>query len=125
MQPRSRCHPGSRSGRMAVIPSRLVPAIVALSVVSVPAGCLGPKAVQQTRSRYNEVIQATNNEELLLNLVRLRYSESPGFLPVTGLTAQFELNAGGLYRNGPERGALDAYGQGSLNYADRPTISFA
>jgi hypothetical protein len=108
-----------------VTPSRSFRAAASLAGCLALAGCLGPKAVQQTRARYNDVIQTTNNEELLLNLVRLRYAESPGFLPVTSLTAQFELSAGGLYRNGPERGALDNYGQGSLGFSDRPTISFA
>src|SRR5262245_27974183 len=46
---------------------------LACAAVLACCGCLGPRAVQCTRARYNEVIQNTNNEELLLNLVRLRY----------------------------------------------------
>jgi hypothetical protein len=88
-------------------------------------GCLGPKAVHFTRSRSNDVIQVSNNEELLLNLVRLRYLESPGFLPVSGLTAQFEADAGVLGRGGMDRGGPSNYGEGTLNFADRPTITFA
>jgi hypothetical protein len=88
-------------------------------------GCLGPQAVHFTRSRYNEVIQASNNEELLLNLVRLRYLENPGFLPVSGLTAQFEVDAGAIGRGGIDRGGASNYGQGTLSFADRPTITFA
>ena len=57
-------------------------------------GCFGPTAIRQTRDRYNEAIRQTNDEELLLNLVRLRYNEHPSFLPVTGLNSQFELSAG-------------------------------
>ena len=88
-------------------------------------GCLGPQAVHFTRSRYNEVIQASNNEELLLNLVRLRYLENPGFLPVSGLTAQFEVDAGAIGRGGIDRGGASNYGEGTLSFADRPTITFA
>lgn len=100
-------------------------AAVAGAVLSL-CGCLGPKAIQCTRSRYNEVIQTTNNEELLLNLVRLRYLENPGFLPVTALTTQFELDAGANYRNGYDRGPrYSNYADGTLSFADRPTISFA
>jgi len=88
-------------------------------------GCLGPQAVHYTRSRYNEVIQTSNKEELLLNLVRLRYLEDPGFLPVTGLTAQFEVNAGALGRGGTDRGGASHYGEANMSFADRPTITFA
>jgi hypothetical protein len=89
------------------------------------AGCFGPQAVQCTRARYNEVIQTTSNEELLLNLVRLRYLENPGFLPVTGLTAQFELNAIASGRGGIDRGGTTNYGNGELGFSDRPTVTFA
>ena len=88
-------------------------------------GCLGPESIRQTRQRYNEVIQKTNHEELLLNLVRLRYNEHPSFLPVTGLNAQFEYSASAMYRGGPERGATDNFGTGQLGFADRPTLTFA
>jgi hypothetical protein len=88
-------------------------------------GCLGPQAVHYSRSRYNEVIQTSNKEELLLNLVRLRYLEDPGFLPVTGLTAQFEVDAGALGRGGTDRGGASHYGEANMSFADRPTITFA
>jgi hypothetical protein len=105
---------------------RLVLAVLCGVAVTALGGCLGPFAVYHTRARYNEVIQCTNNEELLLNLVRLRYLENPGFLPVTGLTAQFEGSLGATYRNGVDRGPLYSnYGEGQLGFADRPTLSFA
>src|SRR5262249_42413815 len=81
--------------------------------------------VKHTRAKYNEVIQTTNNEELLLNLVRLRYAENLQFLPVTGLNAQFELGAESGFRAGLERSGRDAWGEGRLDFADRPTITFA
>ena len=87
-------------------------------------GCFGPTTVRQTRDRYNEAIRQTNNEELLLNLVRLRYNEHPSFLPITGLNAQFSLSAGAQYRGGPERGAVDSFTDGTLGYSDRPTLTF-
>ncbi len=100
-------------------------AVALLSVAAAQCGCLGPSAVRETRSRYNEAIQATNNEELLLNLVRLRYNEPPGFLPITGLNAQFELTAGPQFADGLDRGGRTNLGTGTLGFADRPTLSFA
>jgi hypothetical protein len=98
---------------------------IALLLAFASGGCLGPDSIRQTRQRYNEVIQKTNQEELLLNLVRLRYNEHPSFLPVTGLNAQFEYSASAMYRGGPERGGLDNFGTGQLGFADRPTLTFA
>ncbi len=43
------------------------------------------------RSAYNVEIQKTNAEEMLLNLVRLRYYDSPFFLEVSSITSQFTL----------------------------------
>jgi len=41
------------------------------------------------RMSYNESLQATNNEQMLLNLVRLRYLDTPFFLDVGNVTTQF------------------------------------
>jgi hypothetical protein len=88
-------------------------------------GCFGPTTIRQTRDRYNEAIRQTNDEELLLNLVRLRYNEHPSFLPVTGLNSQFELSAGADGRGGLDRGGRSNYGTGTVGFADRPTLTFA
>ena len=41
-------------------------------------GCtLGPKEINRGRQQYNEAVQKSFREELLLNLVRLRYRETP------------------------------------------------
>src|SRR6266487_2821241 len=56
------------------------------------AGCttLGPDALDQTRLHYNEVIKRTTEEQLLLNIVRLRYTDTPSSLAVSAIAAQFE-----------------------------------
>ncbi len=55
------------------------------------SGCLGPKAVRYTRMRYNEVVRDTNDEQLLINIVRLRYADSPVFIDLPNITSQFEV----------------------------------
>jgi hypothetical protein len=56
------------------------------------AGCAsyGPDALNQTRLHYNEVVKATTEEQLLLNIVRLRYTDTPSSLAVSAIAAQFE-----------------------------------
>ena len=44
------------------------------------------------RTSYNMAAQNTTNQELLLNLVRLRYSDTPYFLELNGITTQFNFS---------------------------------
>src|SRR6266853_73837 len=58
------------------------------------SGCAsyGPNALQQTRLLYNEAVKTTTEEQLLLNIVRLRYTDTPSSLAVSTIAAQHELN---------------------------------
>ena len=48
------------------------------------AGCsFGPRALENTRLRYNEAVKTTTEEQLLLNIVRLRYTDNPSSLAVS------------------------------------------
>src|SRR5262245_25549869 len=56
------------------------------------AGCsLGASSVDRTRLPYNHAVKTTSEEQLLLNIVRLRYSDNPSSIAVTNIAAQFEL----------------------------------
>src|SRR4051812_37292342 len=59
--------------------------VVLLPVCGVLGGCIGPKAVRSTRLRYNEVMRDTNDQQLLLNIVRLRYADSPVFIDLPSI----------------------------------------
>jgi hypothetical protein len=42
------------------------------------AGCtIGPRALETHRLPYNEAVKKTTEEQLLLNIVRLRYTDTP------------------------------------------------
>ena len=47
------------------------------------SGCsvIGPRSLKQTRQQYNETVKVTSEEELLLNIVRLRYVDTPSSMP--------------------------------------------
>ncbi len=105
-------------------PIKLV--VVLLSALVSASGCLGPKAVSYTRMRYNEVMRTTNDEQLLLNIVRLRYADSPIFIDLPNITSQFEVAGRGSYFGGygnetPGRASL---GFGELTLRDTPTLSY-
>lgn len=94
-------------------------------------GCvLGPTALDVSRVRYNQAIQRTTSEQLLLNLVRLQYRESPLFLGVGSVSAQFQFkesaSLSGTIREGPNPINPDQLViGGQLGYEERPTITFA
>lgn len=96
-------------------------------------GCaLGPAALRATRMPYNEVIQRTTREQLLLNLVRLQYREAPLFLEVGNIAAQFTFTESGsisgtLNENvGLEPSNPDVLQLGGgIGLEERPTITFA
>ena len=101
-------------------------AIVLLALWSGVSGCMGPNAVRYTRLRYNEVIRDTNDQQLLLNIVRLRYADSPVFIDLPNITSQFEVAGRGNYLGGygnqaPGRASL---GFGELSLRDSPTLSY-
>jgi hypothetical protein len=89
-------------------------------------GCLGPQAVRQTRLRYNEVYRSTNDEQLLMNVVRLRYADSPVFIDLPNITGQFEVNGQGNYTggNGNQFPGRTHLGFGQLGLRDTPTLSY-
>jgi len=61
---------------------------------AVLTGCssFGPSALQQSRLQYNEVVKTTTEQQLLLNIVRLRYTDTPSSLAVSAIAAQFEVS---------------------------------
>ena len=87
------------------------------------SGCLGPKAVRYTRMRYNEVVRDTNDEQLLMNIVRLRYADSPVFIDLPNITSQFEVAGQGNYLGGygNQEAGRTSLGFGELSLRDTPT----
>ena len=79
------------------------------------------------RTSYNVAAQNTTNQELLLNLVRLRYSDTPFFLELNGITTQFnfstkitpKVNIPGFNEDNPASIA------GELGWSNQPTIQYS
>ncbi|HEC15297.1 MAG TPA: hypothetical protein ENI99_01785 [Sedimenticola sp.] len=100
--------------------------IVLLAFVALLGGCakLGPAMMKAGRGAYNITIQATNDEQLLLNLVRLRYRDTPMFLEVSSVNTRFTLNSS-LSASGSFPEGSDTYGiGGQLGYSDQPTVTY-
>jgi hypothetical protein len=105
---------------------RTAACVLTLSVLTAGCSYYGPDAVRMTRPEYNTVIQQTNEQELLLNLVRLKYRETPYFLNVEKVASSLEFSRG-LSANAmwPEGAAKSLGLAGSVGFAERPTLFYA
>lgn len=102
-----------------------------LSLASLLAACagLGSNAIRGGRGLYNSAIVATNNEQILETIVRMRYLEPGGMLAVSSVTANMRVqaNVGAQFGIGPESyfsGNLVPLSAGAL-YEENPTITYA
>ena len=91
------------------------------------AGCsAGHLTVRTDRANYSHAIQRSSNEQLLLNLVRLRYSELLSFVVVNSISAQFKYGiGGGLDTELLEGGPNILMPHGVMAYAEQPTITYS
>lgn len=85
---------------------------------------VGPQSMKYGRGQYNDVVQRTDGEQLLLNLVRLRYRDPPLFLEVTSIATSLSLELGtGVSGNVGDVKTVTP--TGSVVYTERPTITYA
>jgi hypothetical protein len=109
--------------------------LVALSV-SGAIGCrhFGPRSILDDRIPYTEAIATSWKEQTLLNIVKLRYVDTPFFVDVPQITSGYTLQRVATANAGifPPVSNLASFAQQlglTLNfqgaYQDRPTISYA
>ena len=115
-----------RSRRCAAIERMLFRWCVAICSLlpMMVCGCVGPKAIQIARPKYDEAVRVSTKESWLRNLVRLRYAEPIGLLTVSGITTQFSLDGSAEFDGGRSLGNPLAIGTGGLGLSEKPTISF-
>jgi hypothetical protein len=102
----------------------LLPALLLLLLAG---GCAGPYVLRHSRPKYAEAVQVTRNEQLLLNLVRLRYRDTPSFLELTSLATQFSFDetfgiTGSIKENSSNFNVLGL--NAGLDVSERPTASY-
>ena len=114
-------------GESCLASARSVRTVSAVGVLAlIASSCatgLGPQAVRSERPDYNQQIVRSVDAEMLLNLVRLRYNDTPLFLELGSVVATYgydaSLNAAGTI---PGSGSTATLGT-ALAYAEHPTIT--
>jgi hypothetical protein len=104
------------------------PLAAALAVALLLSGCtyVGPSSVKATRIEYNTAIQQTNDQELLLNLVRLRYRDTLYFLNVERIASSLEITSTMAATAELPGGAANTYtlGEASYSFMENPTVFY-
>ncbi|WFB35041.1 hypothetical protein P3T73_12810 [Kiritimatiellota bacterium B12222] len=92
-------------------------------------GCasIPQEAYRGTANGYNVAMQKVGEEQLLLNIVRLRYRDAPFFFETSSITSQLDLSSnvgiGGAFPlSGDAPNVLN--GNAGVSFAERPTISY-
>ncbi len=108
--------------------------IALVSLTLALTGCqIGPHAMKMGHPEYASAVGAVMDQQLLLNLVRLRYRATPVWLEISSISTQFEASAsadisGTLNEDVSLGGAEnpDALSLGAgIAYSERPTISYS
>jgi hypothetical protein len=100
-----------------------------LFLLAVGCASRGPGRIPNDRFDYNQAIARSANEQMLLNLVRLRYTEVPHFLTVNSVLTQYvytgSVNTGGAFGASAGEPLWSAGAGASARYIERPTITYS
>lgn len=93
------------------------------------SGCasLGPDKVVRDRFDYTAALSESWKDQMLLNMVKLRYGDTPIFLDVASVINSYEMSGsaslGGDWSFRPSHAAGGSFGATGF-YANRPTITY-
>lgn len=108
----------------------LLPPLLALLVA---CASIGAGSVNRDRLDYAEALASSWKEQMLLNIVKLRYADTPMFLDVSSVISSYQLQSqvslAGTVSSGLTPNLPDTWGRGATVgatgfYTDRPTISY-
>ena len=84
---------------------------------------IGPDSVQDSRGEFNSVIAETNDQQLLLNLIKRRYGDSISVLEVSSVSTSVEWQRGGSVALTIFDDTTAGIG-GAARYTEKPTITY-
>src|SRR5688500_2807578 len=114
---------------MTRIPSRSR-SIVVVSALWLLTGCggIGPRTIVHDRFDYTETLSASWKQQMLANMVKLRYGDTPVFLDVASVINQYSIETQVDLRlswMNPQITTGDSQSTGAAaRYIDRPTITY-
>jgi len=109
-------------------PKCLVKLAILMCIALTLSACssTGYRNITTDRFNYNEAIKRSHDQQMLLNIVRLRYLEMPDFLTVSSIITSYNYE-GSVGLSGSISGPAQSQGlsaNGDMIYAERPTITY-
>ena len=111
--------------QLNVVLRRLLPVAAAVALSACQG--IGPTRLPRDNLDYARALSEARDSQTLLNIVSMRYGETPSFLAVGQVISSYTLESGaevGLNVYPNELSTHEATALGRLNYSDRPTITF-
>lgn len=102
--------------------------ILFFSLLLISCSQFGPDFMKAGRNEYNKVLAQTDDEEILLNLIRLRYADNPTFLKVSSVSTAFNWKEGFGINGSIFDGATTSNNigvRGNTEYIEKPTITYS
>ncbi len=88
-------------------------------------GYFGAEAIKGSRTDYNQALRQTEDEQMLLNLVRLRYRDRPYFLELSALNTQFLFAPSAEANASVDFDGNNLYGlRGRIAFEEKPTVTY-
>src|SRR5947209_9276433 len=113
---------------------KLLVGALACGLALAAGGCaFGPRTLERTHGRYNEAVRDVEEEQLLRNIVHMRYNESPLNLNISAIADQSELSAQAEARPfflapNPSSAIFKTFTNilpdASVSLANRPTVTY-
>jgi hypothetical protein len=109
---------------------RVIAALILLALISTGCASMGPGVVGRDRSDYEHAVTESWQRQLLMNLVKIRYGDTPFFLDVSSITNSYNLStqvnmSATWWGNVVGAGPHDALSLGATGiYSDKPTITY-
>jgi len=105
--------------------------LLGASLMACLGGCtgIGPGQVSRDRFDYTAALSDSWKDEMLLNLVKLRYGDAPVFLDVASIITQYQVQGSvslnGNWFNNPSTIYPAQMLGGAGTYSDRPTVTYS
>lgn len=104
------------------------PVLLALALALCGCASVGPATIARDRVDYDHAITTSWKRTMLLNMVKLRYGDTPMFLDVSSIinsyTLEGQVSAGATWPSGSGTGPAIGSVGGLAHYVDKPTITY-
>lgn len=115
---------------------RILSLLLSLSLTA--CSSLGPDTLRSDRASYDDIVRQTDSQQILTNIVRLRYVEPTSFLEITSINASYSLSNSVTVSPAPSFSSTRVNGSPtsnttivaagispSISYSESPSISYA